>query len=210
MTQAELRKQRWAAERQHLHEDMHVQRDAPGRAPELYTIDSNPLGLDPESQRRTAAAALRIQASARRSAARREHWRLWHAVLCLQSVARGWASRRALAGRRTRLGTPIAHPMTRLIVPAARYFDSNVDRGKSVGGGKHTSGRSKAAKSSGGRSRSPRVGSPRAGPLLSLSNVADRLADTRHRVKSPPISDEHLRAELENARRRQVEAILHN
>ena len=122
-SEAEIRRERWAAEQKKLAQDMEalLQQHQPGRS-SSHVASSNAVRARVYSEAERAAAALRIQTCARRRAAMQERWQTWQAVLRIQAAARRWCVRREEYGRANKLGPPRHHPMTRLVVPAKQYF----------------------------------------------------------------------------------------
>jgi hypothetical protein len=189
-----MRRERWAAEEELMRADMaavHAPASVgPGRAAHLSA---------PPSASKCVAAAVRIQASARRMLAVHEHWRLWQAILCVQAAARGWAVRRALGERPTKLGTPLAHPMTRLIVPASRYFQL-------AGGAAKPSTRLRSA--SPRRAAASRSSSSLRSTTASAAQRHVRAAGSTMRAASSEAVGALLQAEFGRARQKQVQSIL--
>ena len=155
--------------------------------------------------------------------------RLWLAVLCPQAHARDWVARRKPKPRRmTKLGTPITHPMTKLIVPISRYYappqpqeqrrtpssrHTPSSHRAGAGGTKGTPPSRKTpsrASTGGGGARASSSRMPLASKAEMATERLARISKPRRGVSPAPgdLTDEQLQAKAQVARQRQVEAIL--
>lgn len=165
--------------------------------------------------RRRAAAALCIQATARRRSGARASWRSWLALLALQAYARGWATRKALTRRPSKLGSPLRHPMTRLVHPIRGYFDGqkqqpSASAGRPPSRGSPAAGGARKGRSSVAKAASPQLGGSSRRPASPSANGTSR----RHvggasQAFEREVSAAQLQMELERARHKQVRSILH-
>ena len=180
-TEADQRRERWALERQQLREDM----EAVERANSELVAKTAPSAPAPASPTREE---VRNQL---------DEWRRYEATLVLQAAARGWAVRRNLAGRPYKLGAPKAHPMTRLVVPASRYFVLP----------KRPDNRSSKASVSSSASRNTKRSRPAAvrGAGAAARPTSASMAAQKHAREAV---DQQLQTELERSRSRQVQSIL--
>jgi len=139
-----------------------------------------------------ARAALRLQAFARRAAAKRARWNRYHAIMCVQAAARRWVIRRA--NRPKSLGPPVAHPMTRTVVQTSRFFAPLPDKLRA------------GNKAAGIGALPPRRARPQAGSKpMTATGYATYNAKKRH---SAAALDVGLQKQLELARQKQMSQIL--
>ena len=200
-SEADVRRQRWAVEQEELTVEM---------AALTRTFSQPPASeLDAPSSpasSRVSEEEERFQASEGRQAAEgRMTWDRWDATLTLQAAARGWAVRRSKRGRPTKLGTPLAHPMTKLVVPASRYFTLPGGNRKAAAGGRKPRHASPAVSRTGMAHMTTSATGGSGGRALPKSASAAGLSSQKHAREAV---DAQLQAELERSRQRQVQSIL--
>ena len=194
-SEADLRRNRWAVEQQQLSADMEALQGGHSFTP------------------RAGSPASPLSPGASEDLAHEEHvaggdddesaeWRRWEATLELQAAARGWATRRRARGRPVKLGPPVAHPMTRLVVPASKYFTLSGQKNASTRRPKHGTASPSAHRS--GVGRAPTSTSASAARSVVKSNSGAMTAQKHAREAL----DAQLQAELERSRQRQVQSIM--